>query len=133
MALDHLVVHKITDYLCAFPDIIRLHNGDLVTAFRESAIYPPNPSPKRPQDAKITHHHVAPGSRVALVRSTDDGCTWGPGKPHRSRPWQRLARPQHAFDLAAEVRRADRRQPPVVCEPDGGTDGSAAGKAEHPF
>ena len=76
MALEHLVVHKSSDYLCAFPDIIRLHNGDLVTVFRESAIHPPNRNPERPQDAKITHHHVITGSRVALVRSTDDGCTW---------------------------------------------------------
>ena len=78
MALEHLVVHKSSDYLCAFPDIIRLHNGDLVTVFRESAIHPPDRNPERPQDAKITHHHVITGSRVALVRSTDDGYTWGP-------------------------------------------------------
>ena len=78
MALEHLVVHKSSDYLCAFPDIIRLHNGDLVTVFRESAIHPPNRNPERPQDAKITHHHVITGSRVTLVRSTDDGCTWDP-------------------------------------------------------
>ena len=78
MALEHLVVHKSSDYLCAFPDIIRLHNGDLVTVFRESAIHPPNRNPERPQDAKITHHHVITGSRVALVRSTDDGYTWDP-------------------------------------------------------
>ena len=78
MALEHLVVHKSSDYLCAFPDIIRLHNGDLVTVFRESAIHPPDRNPERPQDAKITHHHVITGSRVALVRSTDDGCTWDP-------------------------------------------------------
>ena len=31
MALEHLVVHKSSDYLCAFPDIIRLHNGDAVS------------------------------------------------------------------------------------------------------
>ena len=29
MALEHLTVHKSSDCLCAFPDIIRLHNGDL--------------------------------------------------------------------------------------------------------
>ena len=78
MALEHLIVHKSSDYLCAFPDIIRLHNGDLVTVFRESPIHPPNRNPERPQDAKITHHHVITGSRVALVRSTDDGGTWDP-------------------------------------------------------
>ena len=68
MALEHLVVHKSSDYLCAFPDIIRLHNGDLVTVFRESAIHPPNRNPERPQDAKITH--ISP---------------WGP--PFRRRSW----------------------------------------------
>ena len=78
MALEHLIVHKSSDDLCAFPDIIRLHNGDLVTVFRESAIHPSSGNPDRPQDAKITHHHVITGSRVALVRSTDDGGTWDP-------------------------------------------------------
>ena len=26
MALEHLIVHKSSDYLCAFPDLIRRHN-----------------------------------------------------------------------------------------------------------
>ena len=36
MALEHLVVHKSSDYLCAFPDIIRLYNS-IATGTNRSA------------------------------------------------------------------------------------------------
>ncbi|MAG35146.1 MAG: hypothetical protein CL878_02705 [Dehalococcoidia bacterium] len=78
MGLEHFVIHRSTDYLCAFPDIIRLQNGDLLTVFRESAIYPPDPQSEGKRNERISHYHVVSGSRVAAVRSTDDGRTWDP-------------------------------------------------------
>ena len=133
MALEHLIVHKSSDDLCAFPDIIRLHNGDLVTVFRESAIHPPSGNPDRPQDAKITHHHVITGSRVALVRSTDDGGTWAPASRivvDAGNDAQDLNMPLIA---QLTLRRADCRQSPLVRELDGGTTGSTAGEAEYSY
>ena len=80
MAIEHIVVHKGPDYHCAFPETIRLQNGDLVTSFRESPVvsednggFPPGDEAEGP-----AHHHRHPESRAALVRSADDGLTWDP-------------------------------------------------------
>ena len=133
MALEHLVVHKSSDDLCAFPDIIRLHNGDLVTAFRESAIHPPCRNPERPQDAKITHHHVITGSRVALVRSTDDGGTWDPASRivvDAGNDAQDLNMPLISQLSSGELIVVNHRW---FVNSDGGTTGSTAGEAEYSY
>ena len=87
MDLEHIVVHKGMDYHCAFPETIRLQNGDLITAFREVPFAPADPDHRGvgaedidmgPQHPQMAHHHRHPQSRTALVRSTDDGLTWDP-------------------------------------------------------
>ena len=67
MAMEHLIVHKDSEYQSGFPHIVRLQNGDLVTAFRQSPIR-----------EEMAHQHLDPESRIVLVRSTDDGKTWDP-------------------------------------------------------
>ena len=69
MAIEHIVVHKGTDFHGAFPDIIRLRDGDLVAVFREA-----------PVREGMRHQHHDPGSGISLVRSTDDGRTWDPDR-----------------------------------------------------
>ena len=85
--MKHIIVHKGTDYHCAFPETIRLQNGDLITVFREVPLAPANPDQRDvggedidigPQHPQIAHHHRHPQSRAALVRSTDGGLTWDP-------------------------------------------------------
>ena len=78
MIIEHIVVHKGADYHCAFPDIIRLQNGDLVTLFREAPVHLGTSLTGNWISGK-SHFHRDPGSRDALVRSTDDGRTWDPG------------------------------------------------------
>ena len=82
MDIEHIVVHKGADYHCAFPEIIRLQNGDLVTSFRDSPVMSSDNGESAPGDeaeAKApAHHHRHPDSWAALVRSTDDGLTWDP-------------------------------------------------------
>ena len=77
MNVEHVVVHKSVDYHCAFPDIIRLQNGDLVTLFREAPVHLGTSQTGNWISGK-SHFHRDPGSRNALVRSTDDGKTWDP-------------------------------------------------------
>lgn len=85
MSIEHIIVHKGADYHCAFPETIRLQNGDLITAFREVPFAPPDPDQRGvggedidigPQHPQIAHHHRHPQSRAALVRSIDGGLTW---------------------------------------------------------
>ena len=87
MSIEHIVVHKGTDYHCAFPETIRLQNTDLITAFREVPFAPADPDHRGvgaedidmgPQHPQMAHHHRHPQSRAALVRSTDGGLTWDP-------------------------------------------------------
>ena len=77
MNAENLVVHKSADYHCAFPHIIRLRNGDLVTLFREAPIHLGTSRTGNWIHGK-SHFHRDPGSRNGLVRSTDDGRTWDP-------------------------------------------------------
>ena len=67
MAIEHIVLYKGIDFHSAFPDIIRLHDGDLVAVFREA-----------PVREGLKHQHHDPGSGISLVRSTDDGSDVGP-------------------------------------------------------
>ena len=75
--MENIVVHKGTEYHSAFPEIIRLNTGDLVAVFRQAPFRPPRKD-RGPLDSKLGHHHVDDGSRIAMVRSTDDGATWDP-------------------------------------------------------
>ena len=65
--MEHIVVHKDGEYHSAFPHIVRLQDGDLVVAFRQSPIR-----------EEMVHRHLDPESRIVLVRSSDDGKTWDP-------------------------------------------------------
>ena len=77
MTIEHTVTYKGTDYHSAFPDIIRLQNGDLITIFRQVPLLPGTGVSGDPHE-KLLHHHEDPLSRTVLVRSTDDGRTWDP-------------------------------------------------------
>ena len=67
MDITHITVHKSGERHSAFPNIIKLSNGDLVVVFREAPIR---------EERVHTHWHADPESRVALVRSEDGGRTW---------------------------------------------------------
>ena len=77
MDFEHIVIHKGADFHSAFPGIIRLQNGDLVTVFRQAPCRPPDER-EAERNSKLSHRHVDDGSRIAMVRSTDDGRTWDP-------------------------------------------------------
>ena len=78
MAIEHIVIHKENDYQSAFPDIIRLQNGSLMVVFSPSA----GPSGRWGSWETAMRNspmkHLDADSRIALVRSTDDGETWSP-------------------------------------------------------
>lgn len=75
--MEHITMYKGTDFHSAFPEVIRLQNGDLLTVFRQAPVRPPNEH-EGLRNAVHVHHHQDPGSRTVLVRSTDDGETWDP-------------------------------------------------------
>ena len=75
--MEHIVVHKDTAYHSAFPHVIRLRNGDLACIFRQSRFRQGFPNGEA-RDQSLAHYHLDPDSRIALVRSTDDGRTWDP-------------------------------------------------------
>ena len=77
MDFEHIVIHKGTEFHSAFPGITRLDNGDLVTVFRQAPIRPPDEREVE-RGSSVSHRHVDDGSRIAMVRSTDDGRTWDP-------------------------------------------------------
>ena len=77
MAFENIVVYKGTDYHSAFPHIIRLQNGELVSIFRQAIARGGQADDEH--NRTLTHSHVDADSRIALVRSTDDGATWDPG------------------------------------------------------
>lgn len=62
--MEHIIVCRDENLYCAFPDIVKLQNGELLVGFREA--------PRR----KIISHHD-PKSRAVFVRSKDNGKTWG--------------------------------------------------------
>ena len=77
MAIEHIVIHKGTEFHSAFPHIIRLQNGHLLTVFRQAPFREGSGTPSA-HNVKLNHNHLDPGSRIALVRSTDGGLTWDP-------------------------------------------------------
>ena len=75
--MEHITISKGTGHHAAFPHIIRLQDGDLLCVFREAptrlgvaAMWSGN--------NKISQYHLDDSSRIALVRSSDDGRTWDP-------------------------------------------------------
>lgn len=77
MTIEHIVIHTGAVYHCAFPDIIRLQNGDLLTVSREAPAREGSGVPGEP-DGRYTHGHLDAESRIAMVLSADDGRTWYP-------------------------------------------------------
>lgn len=62
--MKHIVVYKDENLYCAFPDIVKLQNGELLVGFREA--------PRR-----NIADHLDPQSKAVLVRSKNNGKTWG--------------------------------------------------------
>jgi sialidase-1 len=60
----------------AFPDLVRLQNGDLLCVFYAGYAHVSHPNEALPN-----------GARVCSVRSTDDGKTWGPAQVVADTPW----------------------------------------------
>ena len=77
MGFENIVVYKGTDYHSAFPHILRLQNGDLVSIFRQARTRKGYGAAGE-RDETLSHHHLDSDSRISLVRSTDDGRTWDP-------------------------------------------------------
>ena len=77
MDIKHIVIYKGTDHHSAFPEVIRLQNGELLTVFRQAPVRA-GTGVHRERNAKVTHFHQDTSSRAALVRSLDDGDTWDP-------------------------------------------------------
>ncbi len=75
MDFEHIVIHKDMEWHSAFPEIIRLQNGEMVCVFRQAPVRP-GTGVHRERNARVTHFHQDANSRTALVRSLDDGLTW---------------------------------------------------------
>jgi hypothetical protein len=63
MQLERVIIQKDPNIYSAFPDLLRLKNGDLVVVFRET-------------DFRGWATHIDPSSRIVLMRSKDEGRTW---------------------------------------------------------
>ena len=70
--IQHVTVYRDlqSKWNAAFPEIVCLSTGDLVTAFRQ-APYPPTET-----TGQKTHDHGDVRARGAIIRSTDGGQTW---------------------------------------------------------
>jgi len=100
--VEHRVIYRGMGTHSAFPSIIRLHDGDLLIAFREAPVR----ADTRAEPAVLagafasmrSHYHLDPGSEIVLVRSRDDGATWPadartvvcPASPDRDRNYAML-------------------------------------------
>ena len=73
---EHFTLFRGTDYQSAFPDIVRLVNGDLLVVFRQALARPGHGDPAHRRDEKLRHYHLDPDSRIVASRSEDDGATW---------------------------------------------------------
>ena len=58
--LKHLVLYEDADVYAAWPAIVRAADGDLLVAFTS------------------TEEHVSPDGKIVMIRSSDNGETWGP-------------------------------------------------------
>jgi hypothetical protein len=85
MDFDNIVVYKGTDYHSSFPHIVRLKGGDLVVVFRQARVRP-GTGDAGIRNERVTHNHIDPDSRIALVRATDDGLTREPDSTWSSTP-----------------------------------------------
>ena len=74
--LEHFTLFRGADYQSAFPDIVRLANGDLLTVFRQAPARPGHGDPTHSRDEKLRHYHLDPDSRIVASHSEDDGATW---------------------------------------------------------
>ena len=79
MDFEHIIIHKDTGFHSAFPETIRLQNGDLVCVFRQAPFREPS-TKHGTGNTKLAHHHTDEGSRIAMIRSTDDSQTWDSDK-----------------------------------------------------
>jgi hypothetical protein len=77
--VEHLTVYKDERTHAAFPNVIRVFDGDLLVAFREAPIRA-DPQTEQ-QTGQRSHYHVDPGSAIMAVRSSDDGNTWSGATP----------------------------------------------------
>ena len=77
MDFEHIVIHKDMEWHSAFPEIIRLQNGEMVCVFRQAPVRP-GTGVHGEQGASVTHFHQDANSRSVMVRSLDDGLTWDP-------------------------------------------------------
>ena len=77
MEFEHIVIHKDMEWHSAFPEIIRLQNGEMVCVFRQAPVRP-GTGVHGEQGASVTHFHQDANSRSAMVRSLDGGLTWDP-------------------------------------------------------
>jgi sialidase-1 len=62
--MEHVVVYKNENSYSAFPDIEKLPNGEILVAFREAA-------------RREVATHIDSTSKAVLIRSKDNGKTWG--------------------------------------------------------
>jgi len=60
----------------AFPDVVRLPDGDILCVFYAGYGHVSHPTDELPN-----------GARICSVRSTDDGATWGPAEVVVDTPW----------------------------------------------
>ena len=79
MDFEHIVIHKDMEWHSAFPEIIRLQNGEMVCVFRQAPVRP-GTGVHRERNARVTHFHQDDSSRTAMVRSLDGGLTWDPSR-----------------------------------------------------
>lgn len=61
--MEHFIIYKNRDSYCAFPDVKKLNNGEIIVAFRKA--------PKRRLST-----HLDSESKAVLIRSKDKGKTW---------------------------------------------------------
>ena len=73
---EHFTLYRGTGYQGAFPDIVRLADGGLLTVFRQAPARPGHGDPAHRRDEKLRHFHLDPESRIVAVRSGDDGASW---------------------------------------------------------
>jgi len=75
--IQHAVVYRSADYQSAFPTVIRLRNGDLITLFNQSLVGD-GTGVRGARNETLSHWHGAPGNWTTLIRSVDGGRTWAP-------------------------------------------------------